>query len=300
MTDGAAALAERTVRAVDDDPARRRALAVAFYESRRSTRRYRRAELSFMDWQLRRGVLAPTSGARPGSAWWRAVNARLLRDACEAHHLSLGVAGEPSRPAVVRWLAFLDRPTPRSWYRAHNTSISSAYLEYRGLAQAELPLERFFMDVTLARVLFVHSMLLRPRLALGRYCWPIGRFAGDPRSRSVDTYLALRNVLPDEYPLRNQAITEVLDAENFWGRLIDYGVLLPRLQDIYEFAADDLAHDHLRDFVWDGRPAYAWPRDRPEVWTQRRFRRLGSVVRRLTGSGPNGPPGARPGPRSAA
>lgn len=288
MTERAAELARRMVHAVADDPARRRALAAAFYDGahgRGSTRHYRRAELSFMDWQLRRGVLAPVAGARPGSAWWRAVNARLLCDGWEAHHLSQGAAGEPSGPAVARWLAFLDRPTPRSWYRAHNTSIASAYLEYRELARDELPLERFFMDVTLARLLFVHGMLMNPRLALGRYLWPIGPRAADPRSRSVEAYLSLRNVLPEEYPLGDRAVTEVLDDENFWGRLIDYGVVLPRVQELYEFAAEDLSQHHLRDFVWDGRPAYAWPREDADVWTQRRFRRLGRVARRLTASG---------------
>ncbi|GAA2234716.1 hypothetical protein GCM10010413_37780 [Promicromonospora sukumoe] len=285
MTDDAATLSHRMVRAVEDDPVRRRALAAAVYDdrsSRHSTRRYRRAELSFMDWQLRRGVLAPLNEPRPGSPWWRAVNARLLRDTWEARHLVTGATGQPSGPAVVRWLAFLDHPTPQSWYRAHNTSISYAYLDYRELAHEELPLERFFMDVTLARVLFVHSMLLNPRLALGRYCWPLGRLVGDPRSRSVDSYLSLRNVLPNEYPLQEETIEEVLDAENFWGRLIDYGVLLPRVQEVYEFAADDLSHNHLRDFIRDGLPAYAWLQDRADVWTQRRSRRLGSVIRRLT------------------
>lgn len=283
--DGPAALAERAVRAAADDPIRRRALVTAFYENptmRGSTSRYGRAELAFLDWQLRRGVLAPTSGARPGSPWWRAVNARLLCDAGEARHLFDGAAGHPSRPAVSRWISFLERPTPRSWYRAHNTSIAFAYLEYRDLALDEEPLERFFMDVTLARLLFVHSLLLDPRSVLGRACWPIGRLACDPRLPAVDTYLSLRNVLPDEYPLAGLTLPDVLDAENFWGRLIDYGVLLPRLPQIYDLAADDLSCDQLRDFVQDGRPAYAWPRERPEVWTQRRYRRLGTLVRRLT------------------
>ena len=40
---------------------------------------FRRGALSFMRWQLRRGVLAPLNGAPPGSPWWRAVNERLLR-----------------------------------------------------------------------------------------------------------------------------------------------------------------------------------------------------------------------------
>ncbi|MET1073256.1 MAG: hypothetical protein ABWY11_11475, partial [Umezawaea sp.] len=204
MTGDAAERARRAVEAVQDDPARRLGLAAAFYHDRPdrpATRRYRHAELSFMGWQLRRGVLAPTTAPRPGSAWWRAVNARLLRDTVEADRLAAGVPGPPSGPAVTRWTEFLDRPSPRTWYRAHNTSIACAYLEHRGLVQGELPLERFFMDVTLGRVLFVHSMLMSPRLALGRCFWPLGRIVGDPRSRSVDAYLSLRDVLPSEYPL---------------------------------------------------------------------------------------------------
>jgi hypothetical protein len=273
------------VEAVQDDPARRLELAAAFYEDRPhrpSTRRYRHAELSFMDWQLRRGVLEPITGDQPGSPWWRAVNARLLCDTGEAHHLAAGAPGPASRPAVERWQEFLDRPAPRTWYRAHNTSIASAYLEHRDLSTDELPLERFFMDVTLARVLFVHSMIMNPRLALGRYFWPVGRLVGDPGSRTVDAYLSLRNVLPDAYPLTKLSITQILDRENFLGRLIDYGVLLPRAQALYEFAATDLAQPHLHDFIQDGSPVYAWPLSGADVWQKRKSRRLSTLLGRLT------------------
>src|SRR6188472_4270602 len=47
-------------------------------------RRYPRAALAFMGWQLRRGLLNPLEHDRPGSPWWRALNERLLRDTCEA------------------------------------------------------------------------------------------------------------------------------------------------------------------------------------------------------------------------
>lgn len=282
MSGHAETAADTAVREVEDDPARRRALAEAFYRPRAGRPRmgrFRRAELSFLDWQLRRGVLAPLDRPQPGSPWWRSINARLLRDAWEARYLAEAGGGAPSGTAVVRWGQFLSDPTPRSWYRAHNTSISEAYRDSRHLAARERPVERFFIDVTLARLLFVHAMVVRPRLALGRYLWPIGPLAGDPRTPSVGAYLSLRNVVPDSYPLEGQSITEVLDAENFWGRLIDYGVLLPRVRELYEFAAADLGHPHLRDFIADGCPAYAWPADRGEVWTQRRYRRLGAVVR---------------------
>jgi hypothetical protein len=284
VTDQAAELALRMVEDVQDDPARRLNLASAFYDDRPdrvSVRSYRRAELSFMQWQVRRGALAPTSGPRPGSGWWRAINARLLCDSWEAHHLAAGAPGTASRPAITRWMEFLSTPTPQSWYRAHNSSIASGYIEYRDLSETELPVEKFFMDVTLARVLFIHSILMNPRSALGPVFWPIGRTLADPRSRGVDIYLSLRNILPDTYPIAGQSITEILDAENFAGRLIDYGILLPRAQSLYEFAATNLDEPHLRDFIENGNPTYAWRYDDRDAWKPRRSRRLTTLVTQI-------------------
>ena len=59
--------------------------------------------MSFMRWQLRRGVLEPARSSRPGSPWWRAVNERLLRDGCEAVALSAGLAGPASSRTVDCW-----------------------------------------------------------------------------------------------------------------------------------------------------------------------------------------------------
>src|SRR5680860_982927 len=80
VTSAAAEQARRMVEAVHDDPIQRRGIAAAFYDDRPHRgpiRGYRRAELAFMDWQLRRGTLAPTTGAQPGSTWGRAVNCLL-------------------------------------------------------------------------------------------------------------------------------------------------------------------------------------------------------------------------------
>jgi hypothetical protein len=274
----------RMVEAVQDDPAERLDVASAFYDDRPyrvSVRRYRRAELSFMQWQVRRGALAPTTGPQPGSRWWRAINARLLSDSWEAHHLAAGGSGPASRTAVTRWVEFLDRPTPRSWYRAHNTSVVSAYVDYRDLIESELPVERFFMDVTLGRVLFIHGILMDPRSVLGPVFWPLGRILADPRSLSVDVYLSLRNILPDTYPIAGQTITEILDAENFAGRLIDYGILLPRAQALYESAAADLDEPRLYGFIENGSPTYAWSYDDRGVWDARRYRGLTAIAARV-------------------
>lgn len=50
-----------------------------------------------MRWQASRGVLNPLHAPQPGSAWWRAVNERLLRDGCESVAL-----GEPRLLELVR------------------------------------------------------------------------------------------------------------------------------------------------------------------------------------------------------
>jgi len=219
------------VTAVRYDPALRVELASRFYDARPgrpSIRAYRRAELAFMRWQVSRGVLASPESARPGSWWWRSVNESLLRDACEADRLAAGRPGQASKPAVARWAAFLTAPSPRTWYQAHNASVVAAYLEHRHLCAAEAPVERFFMDVALARLVCVHALVIRPRLAVGRLALA-GRLIGDPRWRGADLFLSLHNILPDRYPLTGLSIDQILALENSAGRLIDYGVILPKM-----------------------------------------------------------------------
>jgi hypothetical protein len=278
----AAEEARKLVAAVRDDPALRLELASRFYDERpgrASIRAYRRAELAFMRWQVSRGVLAPLESAPPGSRWWRSVNESLLRDACEAGRLT---AGRPaSTPAVTRWADFLGAPSARTWYRAHNASIVAAYLEHRPLCTAEVPVERFFMDVALARLVCVHALVIRPRLALGRLA-PAGRLIGDPRWRGADLFLSLRNILPESYPLTDVGIDQILALENRAGRIIDYGVILPKMQALYEFAAADLDEPRLLGLVRNGFPVYAWPYEHRHAWTTTRARLARSVLSWLT------------------
>ncbi len=285
MTGTAAEQSRQLVEGVQDDPGARLALANRFYDDqpgRDSIRSYRRAELAFMHWQVSRGVLAPLAGSRPGSLWWRAVNGGLLRDAWEADRLLAGVPGPASRPAVARWVEFLRSPSPQSWYRAHNASIVGGYLEHRQLSERELPVERFFMDVALGRVLFVHALVTRPRSAVGRWLRHAGPLLGDPRWRGADLYLSLRNVLPGRYPLTDVTIAEILAAENFAARLIDYGVMIPRVQQLYEFVAADLGEPGLLDFISDGSLVYAWPFEDRHVWMPAKSRALIRAITRLT------------------
>jgi len=270
--------------AARDDPARRLELAARFYDrrpGRPSIRAYRRAEMAFMRWQIRRGVLAAPGADRPGSPWWRAVNEGLLRDAWQAELLVSGQPGTASRPSVTCWTEFLARPSARAWYRAHNASIVAGYLAHRDLALQEHPVERFFMDVALLRVFYAHSLLTAPRMALGRLA-PAGRMLADPRWRGADVFLSLHNILPNRYPLDGVTMPWILEAENYLGRLVDYGVILPRSRAIYAHAAADLNEPQIADMVRDGCPVYAWPYDQREVWTTTRAPLLMHSLRKLT------------------
>ena len=284
MTATAEEQAAAMVAAVRDDPARRLELAARFYDrriGRPSIRSYRRAELAFMRWQISRGILAAPSADRPGSPWWRAVNEGLLRDAWQAQLLESGQPGTASRPSVACWVRFLRRPSAQAWYRAHNASIVAGYLAHRGLSGQEHPIERFFMDVALIRVLYAHSLLTAPRLALGRLA-PAGLLLADPRWRGADVFLSLHNILPDRYPLGGITMQQVLDAENYLGRLIDYGVILPRAHALYAHAASELNEPQLLGMIRDGRPVYAWPYDQRQVWIATRAPLAIRILTKLT------------------
>src|ERR1700754_4952389 len=82
----------------DDPPARLALMAQVFHGPPGHAPRhlpFRRAALSFMRWQARRGVLNALDASPPGSVWWRTVNERLLRDGCETIALLGGSRGAP-------------------------------------------------------------------------------------------------------------------------------------------------------------------------------------------------------------
>jgi hypothetical protein len=208
------------------------------------------------------------------------MNERLLRDGCEAVGILRGLDGEPSSHAVRLWLEFSARPTGRNWYGAHNASIVGGFLEHRDLADAENAPERFFMNVALARVLFAHALVAAPSLALGRLA-PIGRVLGDPRLGMTGVFLSLRRVLPDLYPLSLDVDHYVADEQPL-GRLLDYAVIVPRLQRLYEWSARDLGEPRLLELVRDGHPIYAWPYEQRHVWRSSRTPLSARFVERAT------------------
>jgi hypothetical protein len=124
-------LAARRVGAVHGDAQQRVALAEESY--RPQFRAYGRAELAFLRGELTRGVLDPETG----SPWWRAVNDRLLHDKLEAALLHRAGSTDASTPGARLWAEFLTAPSPSAWYRPHNRSVVSGYMEHLALAEAE-------------------------------------------------------------------------------------------------------------------------------------------------------------------
>lgn len=269
---------------VRDDPAGRIRLAADTYSLGRGSRRYRpyrRAVVAFMRWQLARGVLNPTVGERPGSPWWRAVNEDLLRDALEAKLLVERGGGHPSSPSVERWLDFFTAPSAQAWYAAHNSSVVAGYLAHSALAVRELPAERFFMNVVLARVLYAHALVLDGGLALGRISF-LARLIGHPRARGPQALLSMKDVLPDQYPIRGVGVREIIGLEGKFGRMMDYGVIVSRVDALYAASARALNEPRLLDLVVDGAPAYAWPADQRDVWRPRSQRPFTALLGFLT------------------
>ncbi|HVK23035.1 MAG TPA: hypothetical protein VM677_16880 [Actinokineospora sp.] len=265
---------------VRDSAAGRYRLAGEFYRSHPERRRFARGELSFLRWEFERGVLSPVSG----SPWWRAVNERLLRDKIEADlALRGGVRAVSSRP-VELWIAFLRWPTPATWYRAHNASVVAGYLDHEALAHEETPLERFMINVTLVRAFYAHALVAEPRLAAGRMGqW--ARHLGDPRFGTVGLFLSLRRVFPQRYPVVGISLAGLVAAEGRLPRLLDYGVITPRLTALYDFAAASLDESGVTGLIRGGIPCYGSPPLDPAAWTVTRPGLGMRLLQRATTSG---------------
>ncbi|WP_435593474.1 hypothetical protein [Nocardia sp. bgisy118] len=264
----AADFAEQQVARVRDDPSGRLDLLRELYEGDAGGAQvhlpFRRAASAFMRWQLRRGLLRPETGPSPGSPWWRAVNERLLRDGWEARVLLGGGGGPASSISVELAVRFIAEPTARNWYRAHNASVVSAYLDNLDLARTETRTERFFMNLVLMRVLYAHALVSAPRLALGRLA-PVAPLLGDPRLGMTGVFLSLSRILPDRYPLGDDVETYVA-VEHSFGRMLDVGVISPRLKDLYEWSAHELGQPRLAELLLDRTPCYAWPPHDSSPW----------------------------------
>jgi hypothetical protein len=136
------------------------------------------------------------------------------------------------------------------------------------------------MNVALGRVLYAHALVAAPRLAVGRFA-PLGRLLGDPRLGMAGAFLSLGRVLPDRYPL-DFDVERYIAAEHRLGRMLDYAVIVPRLQRVYEWSAEELCEPRLLEFVRDGNPTYAWAFEDRHVWRSPHMPPVARLLARAT------------------
>jgi hypothetical protein len=98
-------------------------------------------------------------------------------------------------------------------------------------------------------------------------------------------FLSLRRVLPNRYP-RALDVERYIADEQRLGRLLDYAVIVPRLQRLYQWSAAELAEPRLLELVRDGKPIYAWPFEERHVWRSPRMPLAGRVLARATRPSP--------------
>jgi hypothetical protein len=94
-------------------------------------------------------------------------------------------------------------------------------------------------------------------------------------------FLSLRRVLPNRYPLALDVERYIADEQGL-GRLLDYALIVPRLQRIYEWSAVELGEPRLLELVRDGNPIYAWPFEERHVWRSPSMPPVGQVLERAT------------------
>ena len=65
-------------------------------------------------------------------------------------------------------------------------------------------------------------------------------------------------------------------------RELAYAVIVPRLQRLYEWSADELADPRVLGLVRDGNPIYAWPFEERHVWRSRHMPFATRVLEHVT------------------
>ena len=81
---------------------------------------------------------------------------------------------------------------------------------------------------------------------------------------------------------RPDGVETYLAGEQRHARVLDYAVILPRMQRLYEWSAEDLDEPRLLELVRDGNPIYAWPYARRHVWRSASLPFAARVVERVT------------------
>ncbi len=257
--------ARTKVDAIKNDPQARIALRKAFYEKyganlfAKNGLGYGDAEIAFMEWECRRGVLNPLQGSKPGSPWWFNVNLEFLYWG----ELSQLVYESRYRfdeldTEVSLWQAYIKKPSPATWYRAHNRSIASGYLRFAELAKKENVFERIFMNEVLYRLLYVGVLQMGPVSKL-----PFRKLMDtifDPAVGIMNIVEDIPAFYPQNYPMSEEdAINVVYQGKSISGianKELNTLLMLPHIDTIYALSEKWLSLPGLSKYTDHNRPIY--------------------------------------------
>ncbi|MBU0801561.1 MAG: hypothetical protein KKA05_11250 [Alphaproteobacteria bacterium] len=252
---------EQLCSSIENSPQARLAVRQAFYQQYgfqdKDGLNFGDSEIAFLKWEIRRGVLNPlTDSPQPGSAWWRNVNLRFiyfseLAGKMYANHVTY----DKAPMALQHWLAYLQKPTSESWYRAHNTSILAGFDEYKSDAISENEIEQLFLNITLYRLMFAQA-LVEDATIFG----DIGRIIANPKDFSVKLITSLPDFYPTHYPLTEQdkPIIEGREytIEDHLVYVMDNEIILPHIVRLYQEAANWNSAPFLVHYLNGNVPCY--------------------------------------------
>ncbi|WP_044207530.1 hypothetical protein [Flammeovirga sp. OC4] len=211
------------------------------------------SEIDFLEWEVERGVLAEEYHAR----WWYNVNLKFIYySVLGSYVFEKKLECKDLPQPVQRWVDYLSNPCSSTWYKAHNTSIIHGYIEYKELAKEESWIEQYFINEVLDRLLYAEVMVEGKTELFG----PLGKILANPRLPAVDILVKIKDLYPENYPLKFRDMLNVLDIGFDIGTLISYildKVIIKRhLKKIYFYISELLEIPELENFIVDNKVNY--------------------------------------------
>ncbi len=213
---------------------------------------YGDSEIAFIKWE-ERGVLKPHPH---GSQWWSEVNLWFIFQSelgKKAYEIDFPIEKLPT-PAQL-WVNFIEEPSSKSWYKAHNSSIIDGYLKYPDLAKSENSAEIAFINMVLYRLMFAQSMVE------GATIFPkLSEIIANPKGPSVDLITHFDEFYPTKYPLTDEEIADIMgrstNLEEFGVKFLDAVIIEPELTTLYNEATKWNKQPGLTSLIVNHKPAY--------------------------------------------
>lgn len=160
---------------------------------------YGQSEIDFIEWEIGRGVLNNTSSyCNKGSKWWRKINMQIIYDselAAKIYSQKLSLLNVSS--SVKNWVNYLNNPSSKSWYKAHNSSVIEASLQFSLDIEREPADEKEFIKNVLIRVLFAQALVEGQTFIFGVF----GKILANPIFPVVKLLVKREKLYPKTYPV---------------------------------------------------------------------------------------------------